>query len=216
MPLTNDELQQILNALKESSNDVSELESVDSLDGIVSLPAMKGEVLVNAPLSLLRKPAEDAAKTANSAATAANSAATTANTAAQGAQESAGFAESKATEAQTAAVDANNAASEARNVVALYEGTALAARDGATARFDAMVDEATVLDTVANLPTGNGRIVYVRSTKVFAYELDGRYHVNAFNGRIYLLDMFMKDGKVLPDKIYLCGNAMYVWSELES
>ena len=215
MPLTNDELQQILNALKESSNDVSELESVDSLDGIVSLPAMKGEVLVNAPLSLLRKPAEDAAKTANSAATAANSAATTANTAAQGAQESAGFAESKATEAQTAAVDANNAASEARNVVALYEGTALAARDGATARFDAMVDEATVLDTVANLPTGNGRIVYVRSTKVFAYELDGRYHVNAFNGRIYLLDMFMKDGKVLPDKIYLCGNAMYVWSDEE-
>ena len=69
MALTDAEKQELLNEIKASSNDVSELETVDSLDGIVSLPAMKGEELVNAPVALLRKPAEEAAKTANAAAT---------------------------------------------------------------------------------------------------------------------------------------------------
>lgn len=62
MALTDAEKQELLNEIKASSNDVSELETVDSLDGIVSLPAMKGEELVNAPVALLRKPAEEAAK----------------------------------------------------------------------------------------------------------------------------------------------------------
>mgnify|MGYP001093310535 CR=1 FL=1 len=83
MALTDAEKQELLNEIKASSNDVSELETVDSLDGIVSLPAMKGEELVNAPVALLRKPAEEAAKTANAAATTANKAASTAEGAAQ-------------------------------------------------------------------------------------------------------------------------------------
>ena len=215
MALTDEELQQILNALKANSNDVSDLETVISLDGIVSLPAMKGEQLVNAPITLLRKPAEDAANTANLAATAANSAATAANTEAKGARESAELAETNASEAQTAATDANNAAAAARSIVTLYEGTALAARDGATCRFDAIVDDATVLDTVLNLPLISGRIVYVKSTKTFAYELDGEYYVDAYLNGVYLMDMFMKDGKVLTDKIYLCDAVMYAWSDEE-
>ena len=83
MALTDAEKQELLNGIKASSNDVSELETVDSLDGIVSLPAMKGEELVNAPVALLRKPAEEAAKTANAAATTANKAASTAEGAAK-------------------------------------------------------------------------------------------------------------------------------------
>ena len=38
MALTDAEKQELLNEIKASSNDVSELETVDSLDGIVSLP----------------------------------------------------------------------------------------------------------------------------------------------------------------------------------
>ena len=62
MALTDAEKQELLNEIKASSNDVSELETVTSLDGIVSLPAMRGEELVNAPIALLRKPAEEAAQ----------------------------------------------------------------------------------------------------------------------------------------------------------
>ena len=65
----------ILNAIKAESQGVNELTEVTSLDNIKSLPALRGTELVSAPISLLGKPATDAAATANAAATKANNAA---------------------------------------------------------------------------------------------------------------------------------------------
>lgn len=72
----------ILNAIKAESQGVDELAEVTSLDNIKSLPAMRGQEVVLAPVSLLKKPAEDAAATAKAAAATANNAASAANTAA--------------------------------------------------------------------------------------------------------------------------------------
>ena len=87
MALTEEEkkelVQNVVNQIKTESQSVDELETVDTLEGVVSLPAMRGEKVVGAPLKLLSKPATDAAVTANSAAVTANSAADTANKAAQ-------------------------------------------------------------------------------------------------------------------------------------
>ena len=63
--MTNAEKQEILNAIKAESQSVDELVEVSSLDNIKSLPALRGSELVSAPLTLLRKPADDAAATAN-------------------------------------------------------------------------------------------------------------------------------------------------------
>lgn len=72
----------VLDEIKAESNDITEIETVSTLDGLTGLPAMQGKKLVTAPLSLLSKPATDAAVTANSAADTANKAANKANTAA--------------------------------------------------------------------------------------------------------------------------------------
>lgn len=96
MALTQADKNEIINALKAESQGVDELPVVSSLDGIVSLPAIRGTEVVSAPVSLLRKPAEDAAKTATSAASAANTAATQANTARDSAVEAANAANTAA------------------------------------------------------------------------------------------------------------------------
>lgn len=213
MSLTNEELQQILNALKADSNDVSDLDTVTSLDGLVSLPALKGEQLVNAPITLLRKPAEDAAKVADAATANANTATKNANAAAEEARTVAELAGTKADDAQTAATNANNAASAAQDVVTTHEATALAARNGATARFDAIVENASVQQTRST--ANGGRIVYVRSAKAFAYEINGTFFNDALVDGVLLLDMYMDKSRttVLNDKIYLCGAMMYAWSD---
>ena len=51
----------VLADIQAESQDVSELEVVDTLDGVQSLPTMKGGQLVSAPVNLLSKPATDAA-----------------------------------------------------------------------------------------------------------------------------------------------------------
>lgn len=210
MALTDAEKQELLNEMKASSNDVSELETVDSLDGIVSLPAMKGEELVNAPISLLRKPAEEAAKVANAAATKADQSARTAETAAGTANSAAELAAGAANEASTAAREANAVKENAYNVVVTHETTALAARNGATARFNGIVDDATV-----NMVSFSeiAAVHFVKAKNVFAgYVTDYGYCNNWPNA-----DMFMNEGRtaILKDKIYLLGGLGYVWDDEE-
>ena len=216
MALTDAEKQELLNEMKASSNDVSELETVDSLDGIVSLPAMKGEELVNAPIFLLRKPAEDAAKVANTAAINANNAGQAALDAGREATDAATLAANAANDATKAATETNAVKENAYKVVVTHEATALAARNGATARFDAIIEEATVKQSSSI--TSGGRIVYVRSAKVFAYAADGTYFSNALIDGVLILDMYMNSvrSEVLKNKIYLCGATMYVWSDEEN
>ena len=97
---------ELLNAIKAESQSVDELATVASLDGVNFLPAIRGTEVVNVPVSLLRKPAEDAAKTAEAAATKATQAATLADTAS-------GNASTAATKAENAAKTANDAAKTA-------------------------------------------------------------------------------------------------------
>lgn len=55
-------VQEVLGEVKDASTSVEDLNTVSSLSGVKSLPAIKGKELVNVPISLLSKPAEDAAK----------------------------------------------------------------------------------------------------------------------------------------------------------
>ena len=103
MALTQAEKNELLNAIKAESQSVDELTQATSLDGIVSLPAIRRNEVVSAPVSLLRKPAEDAAKTANAAASSANTAASQANTARDQAAEAASTANAAAVNADEAA-----------------------------------------------------------------------------------------------------------------
>lgn len=114
--------QAVLDEIKAESNDITEIETVSTLDGLTGLPAMQGEKLVTVPLSLLSKPATDAAATANAAAGTANKAADTANKAAQ--------------TATNAAATANKAAS----MISTYDDRINLAMNGASARFDGFVE----------------------------------------------------------------------------
>ena len=113
----------ILNAIKAESQGVDELTEVTSLDNIKSLPALRGTELVSAPLTLLGKPATDAAATANAAATKANNAATNASEAASTAGSAAATANEKAGVAQAAAEAANEAATKAKDAADAVEGS---------------------------------------------------------------------------------------------
>ena len=113
----------ILNAIKAESQGVNELTEVTSLDNIKSLPALRGTELVSAPLTLLGKPATDAAATANAAATKANNAATNAAEATSAAGSAAATANEKAGVAQAAADAANEAATKAKDAADAVEGS---------------------------------------------------------------------------------------------
>lgn len=75
MAISQEDIQQVLNAIKAESQGVQELEEVTSLNGVNSLPAVKGNELVSVPVSLLQKPATDAAAKAEAAAQKAETAA---------------------------------------------------------------------------------------------------------------------------------------------
>ena len=113
----------ILNSIKSESQSVDELAEVTSLDNIKSLPAMRGQEVVLAPVALLRKPAEDAAAVANAAATKANNAATGATNAAQTATNAAGTANRSAETANAAAGTATAAAKKAEDAAAAVDGS---------------------------------------------------------------------------------------------
>ncbi len=126
--MTNEEKQSIaqdvLTLMKGESLSVDELTGVTSLEGLQSLPAMSGTTLVAAPLSLLSKPAEEAAATAQAATAAAATATTSANAAATAAQAAKSEAEKATETANTAAANATEAAQKARVAADYAETTA--------------------------------------------------------------------------------------------
>ncbi len=226
MALTQAEKNEMLNAIKAESQSVDELVSVTSLDGVNSLPAIRGTEVVNVPISLLRKPAEDAAKNANTAAAAANNAVSQANTARDAANNAAQTANSSAQNADDAATQALQAVADANNVISQYESVAVAARNGATARFDGFLEDASII--AASSTSDGGRVFYVKNLKTFVYSSFGEtiFQPNIVGGdplqplASYYnnwpgADMFLNSTRsaVLKNKIFLCGNVAYIWSD---
>ena len=207
MPITQEDIQQVLNAMKAESQGVQELETVTSLNGVNSLPGVKGEKVVSVPIELLEKPAKDAAAKAETAASDAASMA-------RQAENSAMVAEGAAETAHAAAEAATAAAGKANEAATSYEGTAKAALKGATARFGSIVDD------LGEDPTLNGStdksypaedVVYCTSRRQFLVNDKGWYtewaESGLYNGSDY---------EALKDKTYICGDTLYVWSDEEN
>ena len=193
MALSEEDLKQIMDAVAGQSQGVEDLETVSSLSGVKSLPGMKEDRLVSVPISLLQKPATDAAAKAEAAAASAEEAKNAANSAADTAGKSASR--------------ANEAAAAAEKVSGQY-GMAL---DGATARFARFVDDAHI--TQASYMGNDGTVVFVKSRKVFAY-LVGSMTSAVFYNDWNTADIYMDEPRaaILKDKTYLCDEVLYVWS----
>ena len=223
MALTDEEKlelkQEILDEIKASSEGADELEAVDTLDGVTSLPALKDKQLVSVPIEQLRKPAEDAAELAKKAATAATEAATNANAAAESATKNSAAAienaNTAAMGANSAASAAGSAAANANNAAAKYEGTAVVARNGATARFDGYISdegEASRIPILGGVPSATPTaIMYYEAERIFVAR-EGDNYYNDWTGS----ELFNSGGAVLKNKIFLCGATMYVWSDEEN
>lgn len=213
MALTEEEkkelVQDVVNQIKTDSQSVDELEAVSTLDGVVSLPAMRGETVVSAPLKLLSKPAEDAAAVAKASAAVADASAKKADTATAKAKAAAKTANDAASKATDAAQKTNAAVAKAESVEAEYKDTALAARNGATARFDGLVEGVEI--RLVSCPQIDG-VYYDTVNKSFCGK-NGNIYCNNWPGA----DMYMNDVRteVLKDKAYVCGGVVYVWSDEE-
>ena len=213
MALTEEEkkelVQDVVNQIKTDSQSVDELEAVSTLDGVVSLPAMRGETVVSAPLKLLSKPAEDAAAVAKASAAVADASAKKADTAASTAGSAAQTANDAASKATDAAQKTNAAVAKAESVESEYKDTALAARNGATARFDGLVEGVEI--RLVSFPQIDG-VYYDTVNKSFCGK-NGNIYCNNWPGA----DMYMNDVRteVLKDKAYVCGGVVYVWSDEE-
>ena len=203
--------QEILTAIKGESQSVTELEEVASLDGVNTLPAMRGTELVIAPVSLLGQPAVAAATQALAAKAQAEAAAGTANTAANNANQKAADAQDAADAALDAKQDTEAATAQAEAVVALYEATALKALNGATARITELTDLAEIEDSESSTHT-TGLDVKFDTTHNLFYVTD-----NNINYRVFPECASYSDANYRPlkDKLYLLGETLYAWSEEE-
>ena len=213
MALTEEEkkelVQDVVNQIKTDSQSVDELETVSTLDGVVSLPAMRGETVVSAPVKLLSKPAEDAAVTAKASAAVADAATKAAGEATTKAEAAAKTATDAASKATDAAQKTDAAVAKAVQVEAEYKATALAARNGATARFDGMVEGVEIVHMSYVQIDG---VYYDTVNKAFYGKVGGRYCNNWPQA-----DLYMNEGRteVLKDKAYVCDGVVYVWSDEE-
>lgn len=199
--------QSVLDEIKTESNDITEIETVSSLDGLTSLPTVKGEKLVAAPVSLLSKPAIDAATVANTAAKSALDAATAANTASDNANAATEEANAAASKATQAASDAQSAASN----INTFNDRITLAMDGATARFHGMSDLAEVEDSSYVTHTKNLPVKYDTWRKVFYVSNDN------VNYRVFPEVALYADSNYNPlkNKLYLMGETLYIWSDEE-
>lgn len=110
MALTESDINQVLEAIKAESKSVESLETVGSLSGVKSLPAQKGDKLVNVPITLLSKPADDAAARAIAAAERVEELAPKMETATQNTEQA-------IQNAETATQKANDAAKKAEDAI---------------------------------------------------------------------------------------------------
>lgn len=201
--MTQEELvQEVLNQVLQSSTGVEDLETVTSLSGVKSLPGEKDGKMVNVPLELIGKPANDAAARAEAAAKKAEGAVA-------GLEEKTQAATEAATKANEAAAKAENAAAKAENAAAKVEQTTAAAVGGATARFSSWMETGNVLPDKSTKPGGS--VVYVADAGKFAYHMDSTLYGDWDVAGVPPAGMFMNADRtaILPDKLYLLGDAVY-------
>ncbi len=194
--MTQEELvQEVLDRVLQSSTGVEELETVASLSGVKSLPGEKDGKMVNVPLELIGKPANDAAARAEAAAKKAEGAV-------------AGLTD-KTQAATEAATKANEAATKAENAAAKVEQATTAAVDGATVRFSSWMETGNVLPDKCTKPGGS--VVYVAGAGKFAYRMDSTLYGDWDVAGVPPACMFMDADRtaILPDKLYLLGDAVY-------
>ena len=77
-------------------------------------------------------------------------------------------------------------------------------REGATARFARFVDSASIS---TGEPDSFEEVVYIKSTNKFAAADDRNVYWDTWSG----VDAYMKGNEVRKDKVYLCGDATYVF-----
>ena len=96
--------------------------------------------------------------------------------------------------------------------VSQFLAAALAAVDGATARFSAVVDGGAVVRQTST--TAGGEVVYVRESDVFAYRLNGVLYSDWQVEGVASADLFMDDARAEKkrDKLYVCGDTAYMVS----
>lgn len=167
--------QDILSQIKSESQSVTELQEVQSLDGVKTLPAMRGEELVTVPISLLGKPAIDAAVQAQAAKKAADTAAGKAGQAATNADTKAQAAQEAAQAAGKAVEELEQVKTSAQQVIDQYEDVAVQALNGATARFDGILADAAIEQQSASTVAG---VYFIASKGVFAGKHEGKYYGN--------------------------------------
>lgn len=208
MALTEEEekelVKNVVNQLKTDSQSVDELETVDTLEGVVSLPAMRGEKVVGAPLKLLSKPAEEAAAVARKSAAVADASAAVADASAKKADVSAKKADASAKKADAAVATMSG-----------YEDRVKLAMNGASARFDGFV-EGVVVEFLS--VTSVDGIYYDKTNKRFCAKKGDRYYNNWVIGNdVNAASMYLDDGRKTPrkDKVYVCGTCLYVWNDKE-
>lgn len=194
--MTQEELvQEVLDRVLQSSTGVEELETVASLSGVKSLPGEKDGKMVNVPLELIGKPANDAAARAEAAAKKAEGAV-------------AGLTD-KTQAATEAAAKANEAATKAENAAAKVEQATTAAVGGATVRFSSWMETGNVLPDKCTKPGGS--VVYVAGAGKFAYRMDSTLYGDWDVAGVPPACLFMDADRtaILPDKLYLLGDAVY-------
>ncbi len=97
--------------------------------------------------------------------------------------------------------------------MATHGNTALAALKGAAARFDAIVETGAV--ELASSTLAGGRIVWMCSVKNFVYDVGGKYYLGWAVTGVPSVSLYHDGISLLKDKVYLCGDTLYVWSDEE-
>lgn len=212
LEIKNDVKKDVLNELKAGSTSIQELEEVDKLDNIYSLPAVRGSEAVKVPVKLLAKPAEDAAKTVETVLKEFEQTKSDAEIVARMKDDLVTLKE----ETETAIKNAN----EAVGTIEEYNKRVDTAIAGATARFSEIVEEGSI-EQIAFSVQG-GRVVYLRNLKRFAYAVEVKMQTKYFdywsdNG-VAPREMFfdsLTDINIRKDKVFLCGARAYVWNDEE-
>ena len=167
-------VQEVLNQIKTDSQSVDELETATSLDSVNSLPAMQGEKVVRVPVSLLAKPAEDAAKTAKAAAATADASSKAVVTVAQQAKDAADVASSAARTANNSAMLAYAATAKLNDAIAAANTHPVVLANSLVGDADRIFsDWSEAMETIAGNESTGGEKVFTTGCVMIFRSADG-------------------------------------------